>query len=263
MRSLEEPALDLRTRLTPLRLGLLAGACLIAPGIRFAQAFSDPDILVLIVASALLFLLVVTRMAGLVRKEERAVARELALRAAGAELVAAAGRDQVHDAAISAVRSLIGTEAPVRLVLLGDGRAAVAASSGGEREWPVSDEACAWLDATVGGTVQIPLKRLPESVRAELRLLDGRTVLFLPLSVRDEVRGLLAVCSPVSVRRQLVDSLEALASQVSLAVEGASLAEDLHRRQSEARFRSLVAHSSDLITVLDARGVVTYQSPSV
>ena len=54
-----------------------------------------------------------------------------------------------------------------------------------------------------------------------------------------------------------------LASQVSLAVEGASLAEDLHRRQSEARFRSLVAHSSDLITVLDAQGTVTYQSPSV
>ena len=66
-----------------------------------------------------------------------------------------------------------------------------------------------------------------------------------------------------SIPRELVDSLEALASQVSLAVEGASLAEDLHRRQSEARFRSLVAHASDLITVLDAHGTVTYQSPSV
>ena len=65
------------------------------------------------------------------------------------------------------------------------------------------------------------------------------------------------------IPRELVDSLESLASQVSLAVEGASLAEDLHRRQSEARFRSLVAHSSDLITVLDAHGTVTYQSPSI
>mgnify|MGYP003296190493 CR=1 FL=1 len=34
-------------------------------------------------------------------------------------------------------------------------------------------------------------------------------------------------------------------------------------RQSEARFRSLVAHSSDLITVLDADGLVPYQSPSI
>src|SRR5205823_2092613 len=78
-----------------------------------------------------------------------------------------------------------------------------------------------------------------------------------------ELRGVLALCSPEPLRREQVDSLEALATQVSLGVEGAVLAEDLHRRQSEARFRSLVAHSSDLITVLDADGVVTYQSPSI
>ena len=96
MRTLEEPALDSRTRLTPLRLGLLAGACLIAPGVRFYQELGNPDTLVLIVASGLLFLLVVTRMAGLVRQEQRAAARELALRGAGVELVAAAGREQVN-----------------------------------------------------------------------------------------------------------------------------------------------------------------------
>ena len=88
-------------------------------------------------------------------------------------------------------------------------------------------------------------------------------MLFLPLHLRGAVRGLLILCSPIAIPRELVDSLESLASQVSLAVEGASLAEDLHRRKSEARFRSLVAHSSDLITVLDAHGTVTYQSPSV
>src|SRR5438874_13069734 len=74
---------------------------------------------------------------------------------------------------------------------------------------------------------------------------------------------MLVVCSPTSVQRALVDSLEALGAQISLALDGASLAEDLHRRQSEARFRSLVAHSSDLITVLDENGRVTYQSPSI
>ena len=109
MRTLEEPALESRTRLTPLRLGLLAGACLIAPGVRFYQALGDPDVLVLIVASALLFLLVVARMVGLVRQEERAAARELALRRAGVELVAAGGREQVNEAAISAVLALVET----------------------------------------------------------------------------------------------------------------------------------------------------------
>jgi diguanylate cyclase (GGDEF)-like protein/PAS domain S-box-containing protein len=263
MRSLEEPAADFRTRLTPLRLGLLAGACLIAPGIRFWQAFSDPDTLVLIVASAALFLLVVTRMAGLVRQEERAVTRERALRGAGAQLVAAAGRDQVQEAAISAVRALIGPQTHVRLVLLGGEEPLVAASTEGEDAWPVSTETCAWVEARSKSTQQLALSALPAPVRAELRLFEGHAVLLLPLSVRDETRGLLVISSPASVPRALVDSLEALATQVSLAVEGASLAEDLHRRQSEARFGSLVAHSSDLITVLDAAGTVTYQSPSV
>src|SRR5204863_4595550 len=85
----------------------------------------------------------------------------------------------------------------------------------------------------------------------------------IPLSIRSDVQPMLVVCSQTSVQPALVDSLEALGAQISLALGGASLAADLHRRQSEARFRSLVAHSSDLITVLDAEGVVTYQSPSV
>src|SRR5438105_7469520 len=129
MRALEEPALDARPRLTPLRLTLLAGACLIAPAIRFSQAVHNPDVLVLIVASAVLFLLVVTRMAGLVRQEERVVSRERALRGAGIELVAAAGHEQVAAAAISAAHRLLGAEPPVRLILASEGEAVLAASS--------------------------------------------------------------------------------------------------------------------------------------
>ena len=263
MRTLEEPALDSRTRLTPTRLGLLAGACLIAPGVRFYQAIGDPDVLVLIVASALLFLLVVLRMAGLVRQEERTTARELALSAAGVELVAAGGGEQVNDAAITAVRALAGDQVAVRLVLRREGGAVVAASSEWSAEWELSKQTNAWLRESAGGTEQVVLRRLPEEIRSELRLLEGARVLLLPLSARDEGRGVLILSSPYVLPRELVDSLVSLASQVSLAVEGASLAEDLHRRQSEARFRSLVAHSSDLITVLDAQGTVTYQSPSV
>src|SRR5204862_8020932 len=67
MRVLEEPSGDARARLTKFRLATLGVACLIAPGIRFFQSFGDADRLVLIVGSAFLFLLVVSRMAGLVR----------------------------------------------------------------------------------------------------------------------------------------------------------------------------------------------------
>jgi diguanylate cyclase (GGDEF)-like protein/PAS domain S-box-containing protein len=258
MRTLEDPSQDLRTRLTKLRLALLGIACLIAPGIRVAQQFHNPDLLVVVVASAALFLLVVARMAGLVRQEERAASRELALRQAGAALVAAASREQVHAAAISAVQELLGRETRARLVLFSDGSGLVAASTEGDA-WQLADSGADWLrDAS-----HTSLAAVPDRVRSELRLFEGEAVLVFPLSVRDELRGVLALCSPEPLRREQVDSLEALATQVSLGVEGAVLAEDLHRRQSEARFRSLVAHSSDLITVLDADGVVTYQSPSI
>jgi diguanylate cyclase (GGDEF)-like protein/PAS domain S-box-containing protein len=258
MRTLEEPAQDSRTRLTPLRLTLLGGACLIAPGIRFAEELGNPDVLVVIVSSAVLFLLVVSRMAGLVRQEEHAVSRELALREAGAALVAAVGREQVHAAAISAVGDLLGPDTRARLVLFVDGVGSVAASTEGEA-WLLTEAGSNWLRASSHAS----LLAVPDRVRSELRLFEGQAVLVFPLSVRDEARGVLAICSTEAVRREQVDSLDSLATQVSLAVEGASLAEDLHRRQSEARFRSLVAHSSDLITVLDANGVVTYQSPSI
>ena len=58
-------------------------------------------------------------------------------------------------------------------------------------------------------------------------------------------------------------ALQSLATSVSLALESAALTEDLHRRESEARFSSLVARSSDLITVVSADGTVLYQSPSI
>ncbi len=261
MRTLEQPAAAKRAQLTTFRLVLLGGACLIAPAI-LTQAFEDADVLVLVIASAALFLLVVARMALLVRQEERAATREAALRAAGVDLVAAAGHEQVLEAAVGAVQRLLGLEPDVRLVI-GDDIAVVAASSKDEGDWRLESAAADWLQAAPDDMLQLPLGEVPAAVRRDLRLREGELVLVLPLSAREEMRGRLVVSVPTALSRELVDSLEALATQISLAVEGASLARDLHRRQSEARFRSLVAHSSDLISVLDADGVVTYQSPSV
>ena len=262
MRTLEEPAADQRTRLTPLRLALLGGACLISPGIRFVQAFHDPDLLVLIVGSAVLFLLVVARMAGLVRQEARVVSRERALRGAGAELVAAVGQEQVAAAAIAAVHRLLDAEPPVRLVLVTGEDAIVEASSDGAAGGRVGEATREWLRASSASRCTLHAQ-LPAHVRGDLRLPEAHSTVIAPLTVRGDVRGALVVSTPETVTRDLVDALGALATQVSLAVEGASLAEDLHRRQSEARFRSLVAHSSDLITVLNADGIITYQSPSI
>ena len=160
------------------------------------------------------------------------------------------------------MRRLLGDDQSVRLALVGNDDAEVVASSDGGG-WQLDDSTADWLSQTQVGSLRTSYDAVPAFVRAELRLFAGDTVLVIPLSIRSEVRPMLVVCSPTSVQPALVDSLEALGTQISLALDGASLAADLHRRQSEARFRSLVAHSSDLITVLDTDGVVTYQSPSI
>ena len=76
-------------------LTLLTVASLIAPIVEATQELrrGNLDLLVIIAASVVLFGLVVLRMAGLVRQQERSVARERTLSAAGVSLVAAAGRE--------------------------------------------------------------------------------------------------------------------------------------------------------------------------
>jgi diguanylate cyclase (GGDEF)-like protein/PAS domain S-box-containing protein len=262
MRTLEEPAADRRVRLTPARLGVLSVVCLIAPSIRFAQELHNPDALVVIVGSGVMFLLVVGRMALLVRQEEQTAAREQALRNASVELVGAADPAQVHAAAIAAVASLAGPDVEVRVVSVAGERATLEASSDPATEgWELPHAARGWLAGAAAACA--PLNELPPAVRAGLGLPQVGAGIGLPLSVREEPRGVLIVQGESLRDASTAQALRSLSMQVSLALEGATLTLDVHRRRSEARFRSLVAHSKDLITVVDRAGTVVYQSPSV
>jgi diguanylate cyclase (GGDEF)-like protein/PAS domain S-box-containing protein len=265
MRTLEEPAVESRNRLTRVRLALLAVACLIAPGIRIADNLHSADALVILAASAALFLLVVVRMAGLVRQEERATDREFALRRAGAKLVAAsAGQERITAAVIAAAHEVVGDGAHVRVVLsTPDDPLALTASSASQAPWHVPADAGSQIIEAVSSDELVTMAPVPSVIRHSLRFDEAEAAVFLRLSARSELRGVLVVATTDELSRDARASLASLASQVSLALDAASLADDLHRRKSEARFRSLVAHSSDLITVLDADGVVTYQSPSI
>jgi diguanylate cyclase (GGDEF)-like protein/PAS domain S-box-containing protein len=255
MRTLAQQARDRRGRLTRARLVLLTGACLIAPGVRFAQELDSPAVLVVIAASAVLFLLVVARMVGLVREEERAAT----LRSAGLELVGAASREHIHAAATKAARALVGAATDVRLIALG---APPTVDAGGQPR-ACSDAAAAWVSAVRGASLELAASGVPAAVRDDLELPPSGTVLVVPLLAREETHGLLVVHAPGILPAAAVESFEALAASVALALEGASFAEHRHRRKSEARFRSLVAHSTDLITVVDADGIVVFQSPSI
>jgi diguanylate cyclase (GGDEF)-like protein/PAS domain S-box-containing protein len=269
MRQLEQPAPDRVPRLTSLRLTLLTVASLIAPVVEATQELrrGNLDLLVIIAASVVLFGLVVLRMAGLVRQQERSVARERTLSAAGASLVAATGREEIYRAALMAVRGLFDEAAAARLCLVEEGKLTVVAADGGLEgpgdTWLIGPTTAAALLATPTAGVF-----LVADMRDDLRLgPDHDHAHVLGLSLRGDARGLLVVSGAPAASRALRSAqhgaLRALATQISLALESAALTEEVHRRESEARFGSLVQHASDLITVLDADATIVYQSPSI
>src|SRR5262249_17380878 len=112
MRSLVEATPDRERRLSMLRLALLSAASLIAPAFELAREWSagDADTMVITGASVALFLLVILRISGLVRQQERAAAREHVLQSA-----AAAPPTQTSDAALGALPQLPGAGAEARL----------------------------------------------------------------------------------------------------------------------------------------------------
>ncbi len=272
MRVLSERTPDVLPRLSRGRLTVLAFASLLAPGVMMIQHLRrvPGDLPVLIGASVALFLLVVMRIAGLVRKQEQSAIRERALRGAGTALVTATNREGIYAATLQAAGSIAGEGSAIRVLVAEEagGDFAVVAAAGG------SDDA-------VGRAVSLSafrnwkLERLRSHRSYEVPIADAELAeplelpsecSFLvsnPLFMKDELQGLLVVGTSSALPRENSDTLEALASQVALALESAALTEDLLRQQTEARFRSLVQNSTDVVMVVDADSTVRYVSPSV
>ena len=93
-----------------------------------------------------------------------------------------------------------------------------------------------------------------EALRNAVGLPDASEfVVTTPLFIMDELSGLIVVAGEGQLSKASRDALQALSSQVALALESAAVTEQLLRRQSEARFASLVQNSSDVVTVLERR----------
>ncbi len=247
MSNIDQPASNHREVLTRFRLALLTGASLIAPviGIVHDLHVGDYDFSVVRSASILLFGLVVSRMAGLVRQQERSLERERMLSAAGADLVAATSREEIDEVALTAARSMAGPGLDTRLC-----------AGAHIPKRAMADLLAAARDAEV--------VRLRREVVAELDLPDDHDrVLALDLAPPQRERRLLVVAGRSAPPEAIRASLRALAAQVALALERTALTEEVHRRRGEARFGSLVRHASDLITVIGLDGAISYQSPSI
>jgi PAS domain S-box-containing protein len=267
MRDLARPAPDPDLRLTRPRLVVLAGAILAAPAVVIVRAILDQptDTGVLMATSAVVFVLVVLRMAELVRRNEETSAREVALRTAGESLVTARAQHEISSATLIAARALIAQDAVVRLYLAADPPGTLVPADA--------------TDRPTAALQRIPVDRLspdlwaalgPRRVahlRGDQRVVpdhpEGAVLEYVsPLFVREELLGLLAVFPVTPLTPSVAESLGVLTSQVGLAIESAALAEDVLRQRSEARLSALVERASDVICVVGPERVVHYVSPS-
>jgi diguanylate cyclase (GGDEF)-like protein/PAS domain S-box-containing protein len=271
MRHLSDRAPEQEVRITRGRLLLVGAAALVPQAVRVIQLLREEatDLWVITISTTLLFILVVARMAGLVHKLELSFGREKALRTAGASLVTATNREGIYASAMAAARTLVA-QGDARLLVHLDGNepdhfTVVAASDGHEDlvgqpvDMELTEQTRQALlgqrshTSTVSGELEQAL-RFPETTVS---------VLTAPLFMKGEMNALLVVASPEKLPKSTADGLEALSSQVALALESAALTEDLVRRQSEARFSSLVQNSTDVVMVVDADSTIRYMSPSV
>jgi adenylate cyclase len=200
MRRTSEPAPETATRLTPLRLALLAAAALAAPAV---LAFRPERVGV--ACTAALILLVGARLTGIVGRHERALARESRLRQAAATLVAATTDEEIHRAAVQTASAFAGGRATLALedavvaqagrggavlerfplVVMGEPRGAleVETAAGVEREDRAALETLADQTALALETVA----RAREKADAERRHVRDVFSRFVPEAVVEEV----------------------------------------------------------------------------
>ena len=249
MTGLTEPAALHSADLSRRGLGVLAVATVAAPAMIVVDAFAHPAgrmLIVTTVTAAVLFGLVLARLAGVVFGYERSIRREYVLRAGAASLVAARGRDDIARIAAQTTLEL----------------------AGGAKE--------VYVDLRFGTTPPTDLKdaevlgggRYGDWLRGELRGAgtlarpgQARTIV-IPIVVKDRHAAVLHVAGPRPLGYDVRQALETLASQIALSLESIELGEDLLERRSEARFRSLIQNSRDLIAVVEDDLTIRFVSQS-
>jgi diguanylate cyclase (GGDEF)-like protein/PAS domain S-box-containing protein len=217
------------------------------------------------VGSVVMALLVLGRLAGLVRSKERKAEREAVLRAAAASFAGTLDADAMLRVAVKTLATMTctGTSGRASLATIEDEGLRVVASDGADAEQAVGtlvdvDAVPALFDAVANGTWHSARMKAVDLAGTEA----VRHVLLVPLVARDEIRGAFVVTLDRPVPFEVVGAVGALADQLSVALEANALADEIARRRHERRFRALVENGSDLVTLVDREGTVFFASPA-
>ena len=271
MSRLTEPVPRQQVEVSPGRLLLLMAASLIAPVVLLTALPGGvtSDVSVIAVFSAVLYLLVLTRLWDAAASHRRQLDRERVLRHTGLSLVTMADVPQVAGAVKAAVEALLGAHERGD-ALLGvriDGALRVVERGADLAEGrQLGRLADTWLSLVTGTTpTLVPMGRLPEQARTPRP--GAEWMLLCPLSLKDRpsgdtVIGLIAVFGEKRALSDLSATLEILAHQVALTLESVMLRQDAIRQRNEAYFRALVQDASDAIVIVADDGTVKYATPS-
>jgi diguanylate cyclase (GGDEF)-like protein/PAS domain S-box-containing protein len=216
----------------------LAAVSLIGPVVLLVEAETETDSVdapVIAVVTGLMFLLVLLRMAGLVRAHRQSVTREQVLRTSAAELVSAGGRKEIYAATMAGVAALVAGDSEIK------GFSLAVVNGGGDL-------------VVVGRSDPVPGTQQAD---------DPLTQRFTcALDSRGTPQGFITITSLTGMPIELKNAVEILAAQVELALDREVMTEIVHLRRGEERFQTLVQNASDVILVVRPDTTITYQTPS-
>jgi diguanylate cyclase (GGDEF)-like protein/PAS domain S-box-containing protein len=260
MRALTEKQPPRYRQLSPMALVVLSTATLLAPGLNMGRRLAGAnrgDIVLISSVAALMFVLVMLRLTGLARRQAVLAHREHVLREVGDRLLGTTELDAVFAVSVAAVEAIVGKAARACLITQVDGPDERVVKS-----WPSTLEASSVVVAQSATSSESADVRFPGGVTVGTIGYDTRWTAIPLAAVQGSSRRILVAHGDV-LSFDTLAILEAVAAQISLAIERVELARALHERRGEARFRSLVQRASDVILVVRANGVLTAETPSV
>jgi diguanylate cyclase (GGDEF)-like protein/PAS domain S-box-containing protein len=200
---------------------------------------------------------------------ERSVEREKVLRGAGAALVAATDRDAIYTPSLKAALALVDdVSAGAAVVAVADKHGSLVAVASEPHKnlprAPISDAlpAAAAMRLDRGSPFALRAEDAPQLVDA-LGFERVLEIAVIPFLLRRDLGGAIFLALSGRLPEESLSALEAVGTQLGMAIERADLTDELHEQRSEERFRSLVQSSWDVIAVTDVDSTVRYVSPSI